>query len=61
MQIKSELAMNNATDADIEFVLSECVRFHQLLSAMTPTEFLRRLSSADSSAYLSHLVFRGLA
>jgi Apea-like HEPN len=53
MQIKSELAMNNAADADIEFVLSECVRFHQLLSAMTPAEFLQRLSSADSSAHLT--------
>jgi len=53
MQINPGLATNDATDADIEFVLSECVRFHQLLSAMTPADFLQRLSSADSSAYFT--------
>jgi hypothetical protein len=53
MQINSEPALNNTADADIEFVLAECVRFNQLLSAMAPTAFLQRLSSADSSALLT--------
>lgn len=53
MQPASQQLADDIAVEDIEFVLGECARFHELFRQTTPLEFTKRLPSADSSAYLT--------
>jgi hypothetical protein len=44
--------INETAATDIQFVLSECARLHEITSRMTPQEFLKVLSNPDFDASL---------
>lgn len=48
----SEQSLKDAAVADIEFVLAECVRLHELTRHLEPRELIKYLSETNLSGYL---------
>jgi len=48
----AEPVIDPTWDSDIAFLLSECVRFHEMKKATTLKDFIRKVSNADISEIL---------
>src|ERR1035437_4916972 len=49
----SQQNINETAVADIEFVISECARLHEIVSRLTPKEFLKQPRNPDFDASLA--------